>query len=146
MRITASIRSSLAAAAIFAATTPAAAQQSVAPNRIRPVVGGSATDAPHTRTLAVYEFDSTFDGVPSRVIVADSAGTLVASFRVRSARSDRPMKVGVADRDILLQGETVRGTITLVLFEQNDPSGSGTLLGSWALGSRQGELRGRTVR
>ena len=145
MRVMPSLVSSLAAAALCAvAAAPASAQHAVAPEHIRPVVNVStAADVPLTRTLAVYEFDSSFDGTPTRVTVADSAGSLVATFRVRGARIDRPMKVEVADRDILLQGETPRGTLTIVLYEQNDPSATGAIHGSWALGSRQGVLRGR---
>jgi hypothetical protein len=149
MRAHTSFHSLLAAAALCATVAvPAAAQQSVAPGFVR-LVASTATAAnarPITRRLATYDFGSSLEGMPSRVTVADSAGTLVATFRARDGRTELPMKVAVADRDILLEGETVGGTFTLVLYEQNDPMAAGALLGTWTLGSRQGELRARAVR
>jgi hypothetical protein len=56
------------------------------------------------------------------------------------------MKVAIADRDILLEGETARGTLAIALYDQNDPKAAGTILGTWSLGSIQGELRARAVR
>ena len=149
MRAHTSFHSLLAAAALCATVAvPAAAQQSVAPGFVR-LVASTATAAnarPITRRLATYDFGSSLEGMPSRVTVADSAGSLVASFRPRGERSDRPMKVGVADRDILLEGETARGILTIVLYDLNDPMAAGTILGTWSLGSTQGELRARAVR
>ena len=132
----------LVAALVIAAPAPTTAQ----PTFVRLAARAAADPRTATRTLATYDFNSTFEGMPSRVTVADSAGTIVASFRPRGARADRPMKVGVADRDILLEAETVRGTLTIVLYEQNDPVAAGSVIGSWTLGSAQGELRARAVR
>jgi hypothetical protein len=56
------------------------------------------------------------------------------------------MKVAVVDRDILLEGETVRGTLSIVLYDQNDPMSAGAMVGTWKLGSVQGDLRARAVR
>lgn len=141
-----SFLSSLAVAAVLA--SPVAAQQSLVSERVRPATDATTPDDRRSpaRTLVTYDFSSSFDGMPSRVTVADSNGTLIASFRPRGAPKDRPMKVAVADRDILLEGETVRGTLTIVLYEQTDTTSAGTLLGTWALGSYQGELRARAVR
>jgi hypothetical protein len=136
--------SSFAVAALFAAA-PTAAQQAATTDHVRLAISTPAADAPAIRTLAVYEFNATTDGMPTRVTIADSAGTLVAAYRLRTGGIVRPMRVNVSDSDILLQGETPRGTLTLVLYDQNDPV-SRTLAGTWALGSRQGELRGYAVR
>jgi hypothetical protein len=138
-----SLYSFLTAGAIMITVAgPAVAQ----PTFVRLVANGAADPRTATRTLATYDFNSAFEGMPTRVTVADSAGTLVASFRPRGARADRPMKVAVADRDILLEAETVRGTLTIVLYDQNDPMAVGSVIGSWTLGSAQGELRARAVR
>jgi hypothetical protein len=142
MRAHTSFHSLLTAAALSAtAVAPAAAQQSFAR-----LAANTADARPITRTLATYDFNSSLEGMPTRVTVADSAGTLVASFRARGGRTDHPMKVAVVDRDILLEGETVRGTISIVLYDQNDPMSAGALVGTWKLGSVQGDLRARAVR
>ena len=147
MRTPASFYSLFAAAAlVVAAGSPVAAQSSVATGYARLAANRTASPDARIRTLATYDFDSSFEGMPTRVTVADSAGTLVASFRARGTRFDQPMKVAVADRDILLEGQTVRGVLTIVLYDQNDPMSAGTLLGAWTLGSYQGELRARAVR
>jgi len=147
MRAPTSFYSLLTVGALCAtAAASAVAQPAVVLGRVHLAANIAADPRPVTRTLATYDFDSSFEGMPTRVTVADSAGTLVASFRARGGRTEQPMKVAVADRDILLEGETVRGTLTIVLYEQNDPMARGTLLGTWTLGPRQGELRARAVR
>ena len=146
MRTPASFYSLFAAAAIvFAAGSPAAAQPTVATGYARLAANRTTPDA-RIRNLASYEFDSSFEGMPTRVTVADSAGTLVAFFRARGSRVDQPMKVAVADRDILLEGQTVRGLLTIVLYDQNDAMPAGSIIGTWTLGAYQGELRARSVR
>jgi hypothetical protein len=148
MRTLTSFYSLLTVGALSAAAAPAVAQPVIVLGRVQLAanIASAADPRPAVRTLATYDFDSSFEGMPTRVTVADSAGTLVASFRPRGGRADQPMKVAVADRDILLEGQTARGTLTIVLYEQNDPMSAGSLLGSWTLGSAQGELRARTVR
>lgn len=147
MRTPASFYSLFAAAAIvFAAGSPAAAQPTVATGYARLAANRTATPDARIRNLASYEFDSSFEGMPTRVTVADSAGTLVAFFRARGSRVDQPMKVAVADRDILLEGQTVRGLLTIVLYDQNDAMPAGSIIGTWTLGAYQGELRARSVR
>ncbi len=131
-----------AGALVVLAAAPTVAQ----PTFVRLAANTAAEPRSATRTLATYDFNSAFEGMPTRVTVADSAGTLVASFRPRGARTDRPMKVAVADRDILLEAETVRGTLTIVLYEQNDPVAAGSIIGTWSLANAQGELRARAVR
>jgi hypothetical protein len=149
MRAHTSFYSLLTAAALSAtAAAPAAAQQSSASGYARLAASTATAADPRsgTRTLATYDFDSSLRGMPSRVTLADSAGTLVASFRPRGGGVDQPMKVAIADRDILLEGETARGTLAIALYDQNDPKAAGTILGTWSLGSIQGELRARAVR
>lgn len=150
MHLVRSILSPLAAAAVsVAALCPAAAQQAVAADHIRPAAhhAASTTDTVQLRTLAVYHFGaSQLPGMPSRVTVADSAGELVATFRRPNTRESVPMVVDVVGTDITLHGATPAGVLTLVLYGQNDPDASSALLGRWMLGDRQGELRGRTER
>jgi hypothetical protein len=149
MRAHTSFYSLLAAAALSAtAAAPAIAQQSATPGFVRLVANtASSADAPRaTRTLATYDFNSSVFGMPNRVTVVDSAGTLVATFRARGENTDQPMRVAVADRNILLEGETVRGKLKIVLFDQNDRVSTGAILGTWELGALQGELRARAVR
>lgn len=144
MRTLPSFHSTLAIAALCAsAFTPAAAQRTTRGEFLRTVANGNV--APVVRALAVYELEAAPDGMPTRVTVSDSAGTLVASYRVRGTGAERPMRVSVADSDILLEGETPRGTLTIVLYDGNDRSGPDVLVGRWALGSRRGELRGRAT-
>jgi hypothetical protein len=147
MRAPHSPTSLLAAAVLCAAAAhPVAAQQAAAPVAPRPVVErAEAADAPVLRTLATYRFAGWRDGdMPAEVTVADSAGALVASFRPTRARAASPMMVSLIDTDIVLQGETTAGVLTLRLYRQNDPATAGTLEGQWWLGERHGELRGAT--
>ncbi len=97
-------------------------------------------------TVAVYRFgNGNSAGLPAQVSIADSAGTLVASFRLANGVS-RPMSIAIADNDILLQGATVSGLLTLVLYEQNDYVTPGAVIGRWRLGDREGGLRGQASR
>ena len=149
MRTTLSLRSSLAAAAFCAvAASPAIAQHATATGYLRPVVNpASATADGALRTVAFYRFGTSRElGMPTQVTVADSAGTLVASFRLAGTRASRPMTVDVNDTDLLLQGETPSGVLTLELYQQQDSDAPGAVVGHWWLGKQQGTLRGRTVR
>jgi len=120
----------LAAALAAAAARPAAAQD------------GAAAHAT-VRPVAVYRFATPREpGLPTQVIVADSAGALVASYHLGGDRIARPLTVAVLDADLVLQGEAPAGLLTLVLERQNDAP-AGTVAGRWALGARQGTLRGR---
>jgi hypothetical protein len=122
-----SILSSLAAAALCAAAVPAAAQE---------------------RAVAEYRFNGTHDrDLPSRVIVADSAGSLVAKFRLAGQSATQAMMIETLETDIVLQAETPSGVLTLVLYRQNGQVESREgVVGTWALGDRGGKLRGRSVR
>jgi hypothetical protein len=56
------------------------------------------------------------------------------------------MVVTVLDTDLVLQGETPSGVLTLQLFGQNDAATTDAVAGRWWLGEQKGELRGRAVR
>ena len=149
MHIIRSLVSPLAAAVLaIAAIDTASAQPAVASANVRPVVRSTdaAVEAPRQRTLAIYQFDGSHEGFHAQVTLADSAGKIVASYRLRGGWADRPMTIDVADSDILLQAQTPRGTLTMVFYQQNDPDAAGPFVGTWSLGTRQGELRGRAER
>jgi hypothetical protein len=149
MRTTLSLLSPLAAAVLSAAAvTPAAAQHAAAPEHARPVVRHAADSVDASlRPVASYRFAASRPlGLPAQVTVADSAGGLVASYRMPGDRGPRPMLVNVLDTDLVLQGDTPSGVLTLQLYRQNDPGAAGAVFGKWWLGSRQGELRGRDDR
>ena len=148
MHVIRSLVSPIAAAVLaLAAIETASAQSTVATANVRLATrSADIVDAPRQRTLAIYQFDGSHEGIPSQVTVADSAGKLVASYRLRGGWAERPMTVDVADSDILLQAQTPRGTLTMVFYQQNDPDAAVPLIGLWSLGTRQGELRGRAER
>lgn len=128
------ILSAIAISAVMlgATATSAAGQQ-----------GGSA--APHhTRVLATYRFDMARRGpFPSIVTIADSAGTLVASARIPGERSARELMVTILDSDVILQGETPNGVLTLILNKQNEGGTTSFTTGRWSLGDEVGKLKGR---
>jgi hypothetical protein len=149
MRTMLSLLPGLAAIALCAAAVhPIAAQQTAATDHVGPVARHAAVilaDAP--RTVAVYRVGASRDvGMLAEVTVADSAGALVASFRLPGERTARPMLVVVLDDDLMLQAETPSGVLTLLLARQNDPEAVRTVTGRWWLGKEQGELRERVVR
>jgi hypothetical protein len=144
MRTTLSRFSPLAAAALLTlAVRPALAQQTPAPRYAK-----AANREPAAfRTLAVYDFNVPRDAaIPSQVTVADSAGQLVASFRYQGAAATQTMTVDVIDTDLVLQGDTPAGPLTLRLFGQNDPSTTPSVAGRWWLGRWEGSLRSRSAR
>ena len=126
--------------------TPAAAQQ---PSRA-PVVLAAARSAPSsgaaTRAVAVYRLIThRASGMPSQVVVSDSAGRLVAAYRLGNEPRSYPMMVDVSTAGIVLQGETPTGMLTLFLYDPSTPS-QGRADGHWWLGEQEGELRGRVLR
>ncbi|MEO7712339.1 MAG: hypothetical protein ABIV10_05420 [Gemmatimonadaceae bacterium] len=148
MHIIRSLVSPIAVAVLtIAAIETASAQSTVATANVRLATrSADLVDAPRQRTIAIYQFDGSHEGLPAQVTVADSAGKLVASYRLRDGWADRPMTVAVADSDILLQAYTPRGSLTMVFYQQNDPDAAVPLVGLWSLGTRQGELRARSAR
>jgi hypothetical protein len=152
MRTMLSLLSPLTTAAFCAAAAlPAAAQRATAPDYVRPVVQNAAgiVHAALPRTVAVFRFAASQNtDMPAQVTVADSAGELVATYRLAGARGAGPMTVDVLNTDLVLQGETPSGALTLVLYRQNDPevAAARAIVGRWSLGDHQGELRGRAAR
>jgi hypothetical protein len=150
MRNSLSLLSSLAITTLCAAAmSPAGAQRATAPDYVRPVVERAdvTADAPFLRTLAVYKFTSPREtGMPAEVTLADSTGQLVASFRLPGARNASPMMVDVLDTDLVLQGETPAGLLTLVLYRQATADVAGSFIGRYTLAGLRGELRGGALR
>ena len=121
------------AAVLAIAAAPLAAQQSNA------IPTGTA------RVVASYDFwnaprESSF---PRTVTVADSAGTLIAHVELAGNAKSIPMTVTVIERNLVLQGQTSDGVLTLVLDRQNEGGVTTLTTGTWTLGKAQGELRGR---
>jgi hypothetical protein len=145
MRPTLSLVLPLAAAALSATVHPAAAQ-SVTSDQARPAVQYAAPAAA-PRALVSYRFVAPrVAGLPAQVTVADSAGSIVASYRLSGDRAARPMVVTAFETDLVLQGDTPAGVLTLHLYRANDPEATRAVDGHWWLGSRQGTLRGRGER
>jgi hypothetical protein len=97
------------------------------------------------RVVATYDFGAKRRAIafPSVVTVADSAGTLVASASIPGSRTEIPMIVTVLDSDLVLQGETVDGVLTMVLDRQNEGGATQVTTGRWTLGAAEGSLRGQ---
>ena len=122
----------MAAAMLGVVATPAHAQH-----------GGSVTPR-NTRIVATYRFDMAHRGVfPSIVTVADSAGMLIASAKLPGERVAREMTVTILDADVVLQGETPHGVLTLVLNRQNEGGQTPLTTGRWSLGTAEVKLKGR---
>lgn len=121
-----------AAAMLCTVVTPAAAQQERA----------ATTSA--ARPLATYAFNIARRpvGFPSQVVVSDSAGSLVAHAQIRGETTPRPMTVTVIGADLVLQGWTPRGMLTLVLDGQNQGGEIQVARGRWTLDDEEGTLRG----
>ncbi len=97
------------------------------------------------RVIARYAFDSqSASGVlPYLVTVADSAGTIIARASMRGYDRDLPLTVTILDSDLMLQGLTDNGVLTLVLDRQNEGNGSRVTSGRWTLGKDGGALRAK---
>ena len=144
----------LCAAAAVVVIRPAAAQQGAASGLARPVFASAARSSRVVpRTVARYHFaprratGAHVAGIPELVTVADSAGQLVASFRLRGDRVSYPMLVTLIGSDLVLQGATPAGVLTLRLDRQSEPEAlSRNLSGRWYLGGDEGRLSGHLVR
>lgn len=141
------VRIALAATvATSAAALPAAAQQpSRTPVRLA-AARSTASSGAEVRTVAIYRLLTHHAaGMPSEVVVSDSAGRLVAAYQLGSESRRYPMMVDVSTAGLVLQGETPTGMLTLFLY---DPSTApqGRADGHWWLGEQDGELRGKVLR
>ena len=112
------------------AAAPAAAQNAMAATP-RPVA---------TYELRVGLPDRT---MPAKVVVADSAGALVASFRRATDGAAIPLIVNVEGSDLVLHADTDAGLLELVLHRQNESAARSRVTGRWTLGQQQGALSGR---
>lgn len=112
------------------AAAPAAAQNAMAATP-RPVA---------TYELRVGLPDRT---MPAKVVVADSAGALVASFRRTTDGAAIPLIVNVEGSDLVLHADTDAGLLELVLHRQNESAARSRVTGRWTLGQQQGALQGR---
>ena len=121
------------AAVLALAAAPLAAQQSNA------IPTGTA------RVVASYDFFNApnSSAFPRSVTVADSAGTIVAYVDVAGEAKSIPMTVTVIERNLVLQGQTADGVLTLMLDRQNEGGVIKLTSGTWTLGKAQGQLRER---
>ena len=96
--------------------------------------------------MATYRFTGVGDGtMPTEVTITDSAGVLLASFHLPSDRAARPTAVDLTDADIVLQGETPAGVLTLRFHQRGDDVAAGLVAGRWWLGTQDRSLRGRVT-
>ncbi|HYW50894.1 MAG TPA: hypothetical protein VE861_09820 [Gemmatimonadaceae bacterium] len=125
-----------AAALLTIAASPLAAQRTSA------IAEGSA------RVVATYDFRNapTTAAFPRSVTVADSAGVILARVTLPGVTRSVPMEVTVIESNLVLQGETPDGLLTLVLDRQNEGGEVKLDSGTWTLGKAQGRLRGTTTR
>ncbi|MCC7052916.1 MAG: hypothetical protein IT355_06575 [Gemmatimonadaceae bacterium] len=129
------MRSRITLAALALAAAPLAAQQSSA-----------LPTSPAARVVATYDFRNAPRDVafPTSVTVADSAGTIRATVALAGNTSRTvPMEVTVIESNLILQGMTPEGVLTLVLDRQNEGGTTRLASGTWTLGKYQGQLRGQ---
>ncbi|MFN8669474.1 MAG: hypothetical protein U0164_19965 [Gemmatimonadaceae bacterium] len=106
---------------------------------------GLVTTNRSQRVVATYQFGAPryAMALPTTVTVADSAGTLVARARLKGETTERPLAVSVIENDLVLQGETTQGVLTIVLDRQATGTEGKLTSGRWAVGDAQGTLRAR---
>ncbi|MDZ7632047.1 MAG: hypothetical protein U5K74_12060 [Gemmatimonadaceae bacterium] len=134
------------AAALGLGADPAAAQQTGTltlaartASTVAPVAGNPV------RIVASYDVRSepTATAFPRIITVADSAGAILASVEMAGESRSIPMTVTVIETNLVLQGETREGLLTLVLENQNEGGATRLTTGTWTLGRNSGLLRGR---
>ena len=81
--------------------------------------------------------------MPATVVVADSAGQLVASYRLAKDPSEHRMGVFVYHDDLVVVGETEKGVLEMIFDRQAQGTPGHTITGRWSRGSEEGVLRGR---
>jgi hypothetical protein len=121
----------VSAAALVAGANNLNAQQTAAAANVVP------------RLVASYAFQNAPRDVsfPRSVTVADSAGTLLASVALTRDNRVVPMTVNVIENNLVLQGATPEGILTLVLDRINEGGATTLTSGSWTLGRSSGALR-----
>lgn len=120
----------LAAAALTIASGPLVAQST------------GALPMKPSRVVAAYDFFNGSSAAFARsVTVADSAGTIIASVELANERTSIPMTVTVIENNLVLQGQTPDGVLTLVLDRQNEGGKTTLDSGTWTLGRTSGQLR-----
>ncbi len=121
---------SLAAAALTIAASPLAAQAT------------SVLPTGPSRVVAAYDFWNGPSAAFARsVTIADSAGTIIAKVELANERRSVPMTVTVIESNLVLQGDTPDGVLTLVLDRQNEGGKTTLDSGTWTLGRASGQLR-----
>jgi hypothetical protein len=137
-------------AALVAASTiafvprPAVAQQSAL--AARTVANPNRAGVVPARIVATYDVRSNTvtPAFARTIVIADSAGVILASINMSGESRTIPMTVTVIETNLVLQGETSDGLLTLVLENQNEGGTTKLVNGSWTLGKTTGTLRGRT--
>ena len=126
----------VSAVTLSIAASPLAAQQALV-----------APELP-ARVVASYDLRNSLRELdfPRSVTVADSAGAILARVNVAGSARSIPMTVTVIESDLVLQGLTPGGVLTLVLDRQNEGGETRLATGSWTLGRTQGLLRAKNAR
>jgi hypothetical protein len=127
------LASAIAAAALVVFAAPAAAQH------------GTSASVSAPRVLARYSLSGRPGSIafPSTIVVADSAGQLVASAKLSGELSPVPMTVAVIEKDLVLEAVTPDGVLTVVLDDQAEGGARKVYTGRWSLGKAEGQLRAR---
>lgn len=122
-----------AAAASLTLAAPLAAQNT------------SAIPAGGARLVATYDFRKTPSELtfPRTVSIADSAGSIIARADYAGTVKSVPMLVTMIDNNLVLQGETPDGVLTLILDKLNEGGSTRFTSGTWTLGKAEGKLIGR---
>ena len=145
MRTLVALSVSITVAALCLEARPIAAQQMrlASSNTLAAEPTLAHAPAKVERLLATYNFGNPPRSIsfPSLVTVVDSAGTVVARASLVGERRDIPLTVTIMGADLVLQGQTDDGVLTLVLENQNDAGGMDVSSGRWILGSSRGTLR-----
>lgn len=130
----------ITAAAFGIAARPVAAQQLSMASKATIAVA-APTDV--QRVLATYDFGNRPRSIafPRMVSVVDSAGTLIAKAAISGDPREIPLTVTIMNSDLVLQGQTADGVLTLVLENQNDAEAKAGTTGKWILGNSRGTLR-----
>jgi len=106
-----------------------------------------ASEAAHVtvRPVATYLVvsPSKHSALPARVTVADSSGTLVATYTLPGETTAHPMVVAVDGTDILLGADTRLGAFQITLYNENERGHAGHVSGRWTLGTESGVLAAR---